>query len=115
SSLKLAAASFTPKASFANQGSANESNVTLRYRILGPQPATTVVYDQTTNLASFAAGATLNVSFPATSIAAGGFYTIEASALLPSDVNTANDLISASFEIGALPSGDNRIGAAEAL
>ena len=113
-SLKLSGVAFTPQASFENQGAMSETNVPVRYRIRGPQPATTVVYDQASTIASMSAGATVNVSFPSTSIVAGGFYTIEALSQLVGDVNVANDLVTGTIEVAGALAGDYPVGASRA-
>ncbi|PYM07435.1 MAG: hypothetical protein DMD82_05400, partial [Candidatus Rokuibacteriota bacterium] len=76
--LKFTNTSFSPQASFENQGAMSETNVPVRYRIRGPQPDTTIVYEQTSTIASMPMGSTQNVTFPSASFATGGFYTIEA-------------------------------------
>ncbi len=93
----VAGAPFTPQASFFNKGVANLTNVPLRFRIIGPAPATDTVYNRTVNLASFPTATTQTVSFPAGSLPLAGTYTLEAVSELASDVRPANNLASGSF------------------
>ena len=71
---KLAGASFSPQASFTNSGSAPQTSVTVRYRILGPSPAVTEVYNNTQTIASIVSNATTTVTFASTSLAAGTYH-----------------------------------------
>ncbi len=111
-SLKLASVAFNPQASFENQGASNESGVPVRYRIRGPQPATTIVYEQTASITSMPTGSTQNVAFPAATLGTGGFYTIEAISELVGDVNAANNVVTGTIEIAAPLAGDYPVGAA---
>src|SRR4029079_7676010 len=94
---KNVSASFAPQATFSNVGTGAVTNVPVRYRIKGPLPATTVVYDQVISIASLAAGASQTVTFPSLSIAQSGPYQIEAVAQLGGDQNGSNDT-----KVGAL-------------
>ena len=88
-------ASFTPQASFLNNGTATQTNVTVRYRITNS--SNVVIYNQTATIATIAPLQIVTVSFPATTLPAAGTYTIQASAELAGDANTANDSITGSI------------------
>jgi len=111
---KLTGQSFAPRASFENQGSSNLTNVPVRFRIRGPLPLTTIVYDQPTSIASLVAGAVQNVTFPSTSVASPGQYTIEAINEAVGDVQVANDLVSGTIEVAAPLAGDYPVGTGRA-
>lgn len=88
-------ATFNPLARFNNNGTATQTNVTVRFRII--DSSMTVIYNQTATIASIAPLQNVDVSFPSTSIANPGTYTMEASAELAGDGNPGNDLISGTF------------------
>lgn len=83
--------SFTPQAKFFNNGTAAQTNVLVRYRII--DSGMSVIYNQTANIASINPLQSVTVDFPSTSLPSGGTYTIEASSELAGDENTGNDLI----------------------
>src|SRR4029079_12742775 len=93
---KLAATSFSPQASFYNNGTATETNVTVRYRICTDGTCSTELYNNTQTLASIAPFTTTTVTFASTS-APAGTYTIKAKAELAGDQAPANDEITGSF------------------
>ncbi|MFZ2899455.1 MAG: hypothetical protein WA004_12575, partial [Saprospiraceae bacterium] len=106
-------ANFTPTAIYENAGSLAQTNIPVRFRILGPAPSTTVVYEQTASIASLAAGASQSVAFTVTSLATPGFYTMEASSELAGDQNSANNLISGTFESAGPLNGVYQVGASQ--
>ncbi len=87
--------SFTPQARFNNNGTATQTNVTVRFRII--DSAMTVIYNQTATIATIAPLQNVDVSFPSTSIATPGTYTMEASAELAGDANPGNNTITGTF------------------
>lgn len=103
-------ANFTPQATFTNNGTATQTNVTVRYRIISA--STAVVYNQTATIASILPLQSLVVSFPATSLGTAGAYTIEASTELAGDAVPANDLITGSITIVPPLSGSIDVGTA---
>jgi uncharacterized repeat protein (TIGR02543 family) len=112
-SMVIAGSSFTPQASFENSGTTTQTNVPVRFRVLGPQPSSSIVYDQTSTIASIAAGSTQAVTFPNGSIAQSGFYTTQATALLSNDQNHGNDQLAATFENAGPLSGAYSVGASQ--
>jgi hypothetical protein len=88
---------FTPQASFTNAGTATQTNVTVRFKII--DASMVVVYNQTATIASIAPNATVTVSFPSATIAAAGSYTTMASAELAGDQNTANDSVTGTLTV----------------
>ena len=109
-SMKIAGASFTPSATFSNAGLAAQTSVPVRFRITGPLPSTAAVYNQTGMIASIGPGSSQSVTFPATSVAATGTYTMEARSELFDDDSAVNDTIKASLEIAGPMSGSFRVG-----
>ena len=112
-SMKLVNVSFSPQATFSNAGTANVSNISVRYRISGPSPSTTVIYDRTSNIASLGSGATTTITFPSFTIANAGFYTMRATATVSGDQNVANDEATGSFEIAGPMNGSYTVGVAQ--
>ena len=108
---KIAGASFSPQASFTNNGTATQTSVPVRYRIIGPSPSTSEVYNQTGSIASIAQSVTTTVTFTSTSLSAGS-YTIKARSELVGDQVSANDEISGTLIIEAPLSGAYTVGAA---
>jgi len=104
---KIANVAFSPQASFTNNGTAAQTNVPVRYRILDNTLST--VYNQTATIPSLASGATAIVTFPAATLSAGT-YTIKATAELVGDENTANDEISGSLFVEAPLAGSYDVG-----
>jgi hypothetical protein len=88
---------FAPQASFTNLGTADQTNITVRYRIVGPAPGTDEVYNQTAVIASLAAFGSTTATFPPATLTAGGTYTIYAASELAGDQVPANDQITGSF------------------
>ncbi|HEX8734050.1 MAG TPA: Calx-beta domain-containing protein [Pyrinomonadaceae bacterium] len=108
---KLAGATFSPQASFTNNGTSAQTNVTVRYRICTDASCTTEIYNQTALIASMASGATVTVTFPSTSIASPGTYTIKARAELGTDTVPANDEIAGTVIVPAPFNGAYTVGA----
>lgn len=102
---------FTPQASFTNNGTATQTNVTVRYRILNA--SNTVIYNQTVTIPSIAPLQTVVVSFPSTSLPSGGTYTIQASAELAGDQDATNDSISGTVNAVQPINGTINVGAGE--
>jgi hypothetical protein len=88
---------FAPQASFTNLGLAGQTNVRVRYRIVGPSPSTAEVYNDTTSIASIASMALVTATFPSATIATAGSYTIYASSELAGDQKPGNDQITGSL------------------
>jgi hypothetical protein len=105
----VAGAMFSPQASFTNNGTANQTNVTVRYRILDAMAVE--VYNNTQVIASIASNASTTVTFASTSLSAGT-YTIKAKAELVGDQVPANDEITGSISVQAPLSGGYTVGAA---
>jgi trimeric autotransporter adhesin len=101
---------FDPQASFTNVGLAEQTAVTVRYRIVGPSPSTTEVYNQTASIASIASLATTTVTFASTTLAAAGSYTVYAASELAGDQRPANDQITGSIAAMAPLSGTYLVG-----
>jgi trimeric autotransporter adhesin len=108
---KLQGATFSPQASFTNNGTAAQTNVTVRYRICSDITCTTVIYNNTFVIPSIATLATTPVTFPSTSIATAGTYYIRATAELVGDLVAANDEIAGSFQVLAPLAGTYTVGA----
>jgi trimeric autotransporter adhesin len=105
---KLQGSTFGPQASFTNNGVNNQTNFSVKYRILDNTLA--VIYDQTVVVPSLNSLAATTVTFPNTSIAATGTYTIQAIALLASDQLVTNDTITGTLLIQAPLSGTYTVG-----
>lgn len=78
----------TPTVKVRNAGSASETNVPVRCRIL---QNSTVEYNQTETIASLSPFAVTVVKFPSWTPPAAGDYTVECTTQLAGDENTAND------------------------
>ncbi|HEY0461476.1 MAG TPA: Calx-beta domain-containing protein [Pyrinomonadaceae bacterium] len=83
---------FSPQARFTNNGTATQTSVTVRYRII--DSSMTTVYNQTQSIATIAPLQSVIVTFPSTSLANPGSYTIQASVELAGDTFPGNDSIS---------------------
>jgi hypothetical protein len=85
----------TPRASFQNQGTATQTNVTVQFSITGP---TGYSYMDTEVIPSIAPEQTIVVTFSpaAPAPAQAGTYTTTASVITP-DANAANDQVTSSF------------------
>lgn len=109
-SVKAAGVSFSPQASFTNNGTNTQTNVTVRYRICADAGCTSVIYNQTATIASINSGATVTVTFPSTSLPSQGTYTIKAKAELGTDTVPANDEITGTVTVPAPVSGTVTVG-----
>ncbi|MBN2382970.1 hypothetical protein JXQ70_08820 [bacterium] len=93
--------SFNPLATFTNTGSIEVIDVPVRFRIIGPAPASDEIYNQTEIIPSLEISDFEQVSFPATMISNSGVYTMFASVELTGDQQPNNDEISGSFTVSA--------------
>ena len=98
---------FSPQASFTNSGTASQSSVTVRYRIL--DAGSFEVYNNTQVIGSIASGATTTVTFAPTSLAIGSF-TIKARSELVGDAIPANDEITGAITTEAPLCGNYNVG-----
>ncbi len=98
---------FAPQASFNNVGTANQTNVTVRYRILN---GAVEVYNQTSVIASLNSSAQATVTFAPATITTAGNYTIFAKAELAGDGVPANDEISSTLFVSGPLAGNYTIG-----
>ena len=110
---KLSGSTFSPQAIFENAGTASQSGVSVRYKIIGPLPGTSVVYEATASIASLSPGSSQAVTFASTSLSTGGTYTIQAIAQLGTDQNSSNDTRSGTLVIAAALSGTYDVGSAQ--
>lgn len=104
---KLANASFSPQASFTNNGTATQTNVPVRYQITNGSG--TLMLDSVKQIASIATGVTTPVTFDPVSLAAGS-YNIYAFPQLPGDQVPGNDLISGTLTVANPLSGTYTVG-----
>jgi hypothetical protein len=88
-------ATFGPQAKFTNNGTAAQTNVTVRFKIIDSSMST--IYNQTATIASIAPLQSVTVTFPSTSVASAGTYSMQASAELAGDSVPSNDSISGTF------------------
>lgn len=102
---------FSPQATFSNNGTATQTNVTVRYRII--DASMMVIYNQTAMIASIAPLQNAVVTFPSTSLPAAGTYTIQASAELVGDQDMSNDSISGTINSVLPISGTINVGTGE--
>jgi hypothetical protein len=102
---------FTPQARFINNGTATQTSVTVRFKIIDSSMAT--IYNQTAVIPSIAPLQNVLVTFPSTSVMAAGAYTMQASAELAGDQNTGNDTINGSFNAIVPISGTVNVGTGE--
>jgi hypothetical protein len=98
----------TPQARFLNNGTAVQTNVTVRFRILDSSMAE--IYNQTATIATINPLQVVTVSFPATTISTPGTYTMIASSELAGDANPANDSINGTFNAVAPVGGTVTVG-----
>ncbi|MBK7393685.1 MAG: VCBS repeat-containing protein [Chloracidobacterium sp.] len=96
---------FAPQASFKNNGTAAQTNVPVRYRICADAGCTSVLYNQTTTIASLASGATATATFPSTGAIIAGTHSTKAKAELVGDTVTGNDEIGGTVVVKAPLSG----------
>jgi len=110
---KVVGVAFDPKASFTNLGTATQTDVPVRYRIVGPSPSTDEVYNETASIASISSMGTVTVTFPSATLADGGVYAIYASSELVGDQVPGNDQIVGSCRGIAPLSGTYLVGVSE--
>ena len=106
-SFKLAGIPFTPQASFSNLGTAAQTLIPVRYRILNA--GNVEVYNATATIPSLNSTATATASFSAATLAAGS-YTIIAIAELGTDTQPSNNTITGSLQVLAPLSGTYTVG-----
>jgi len=87
---------FTVQASFTNNGTAAQTNVPVRFKILDAGNA--VVYNQTTTIASMNSGQTVTATFTNATLTAGS-YTTQAIAELVGDQTPANDSVAGTLTV----------------
>jgi|GEM_PF-1272457 len=104
--------SFTPTARFTNNGTATQTNVTVRFRIVNA--SSTEVYNQTATIASIAPLQTVSVTFPAGTVSTAGAYTDQATAELAGDADNTNDSVSGSFAAAQPLGGSVSVGVGQA-
>lgn len=86
--VSLPASTIAPNATFKNEGTANQVNIPVTFRISGP-----VNYLSNKTIPSLSAGASVNVNFDSTFIPAQGTYNISAYSRLSNDQNRNNDTL----------------------
>jgi hypothetical protein len=96
-STRSTTAVITPQASFTNNGTAAQTNVPVRFKILDSGMA--VVYNMTTTIPSLNSGQTVTASFPNVTLSTPGTYTTQGIAELPGDQTPANDMVSGTVNI----------------
>jgi trimeric autotransporter adhesin len=99
---------FSPQVSFTNNGSNNQTNVTVRYTILNA--SSTQVYNQTFVIPVLNSEASTTVTFPSVTLSVTGTYSIIAKAELVGDVATTNDQIIGSLNVVPGLSGSYTVG-----
>ena len=104
-------ASGAPEASFRNMGLANQTNITVRYRIL--DASNNVLYNQTAVIPSLNSGALGTASFPSGVLGLAGTFTIQAIVELAGDVDASNDTLSGTITVGNPLCGTIHVGAAQ--
>ncbi len=103
-----AGVAFAPQASFNGVGTATQTNVPVRYRIVNNLAVE--VCNVTTTVASIANGQTVTATFPNCTLPAFGAYTIFAKSELVGDANTSNDQINGTLNGAAPFSGTYTVG-----
>lgn len=86
---------FAPQARFTNNGTAVQTNVPVRFRILDGSMAE--IYNQTATIPTINPLQSIVVTFPTTSVATPGSYSTIALVENPGDSNTANDSVNGTF------------------
>jgi trimeric autotransporter adhesin len=99
---------FSPQASFTNNGSNNQTNVTVRYTILNA--GSIQVYNQTFVIPVLNSETSTTVTFPNVTLSVTGNYSIIAKAELVGDVVTSNDQIMGTLTILPPLSGSYTVG-----
>ncbi len=91
-SLLLPTQTVAPKATFTNVGSANQTNVPVRFSISGP-----VNYTSNKTISSINASTSTTVTFDSTFVPTPGTYNVTVIVSLGSDQNRNNDTLRSSF------------------
>jgi trimeric autotransporter adhesin len=99
---------FSPQASFTNNGSNNQTNVTVRYTILNA--GLIQVYNQTFVIPILNSETSTTVTFPNVTLSVTGNYSIIVKAELVGDVATSNDQIIGTLTITPPLSGSYTVG-----
>lgn len=102
---------FSPVARYNNNGTATQTNVPVRFRILNA--SNVEIYNQTATIATIAPLQNVDVTFPSANIPTAGTYTMIASVENPGDTNTANDSITGTFNTVAPIGGTINVGTGE--
>jgi hypothetical protein len=90
---------FSPKATFKNPGSVSQASVPVKVEIFNSVPA--LVYTGTATIAVGGYDNTAQATFTPTASLAAGSYTITATAMLPGDLNAADDAVTSSLFVQA--------------
>jgi hypothetical protein len=108
-STRSTATVITPQASFTNNGTAIQTNVPVRFKIL--TSGSVLVYNQNMSIASINPGQTLTVSFPSTTLSPAGTYTTQAIAENPGDALPGNDSVTGTVNIiNTVAAGSHTVG-----
>lgn len=102
--------SFAPQASFTNNGTAGQTNITVRYRIV--DASSVEIYNQTAVIPILNSLASTTITFPSITIGTAGVYTIFASSELVGDTVAVNDQINGTLNILGPLSGTYTVGTA---
>lgn len=86
--ISLPASTIAPKATFKNEGTANQTNIPVTYKITGP-----VNYTSNKTITSLNAGASVQIIFDSTFVPVQGTYGISAYSKLTTDQNKNNDTL----------------------
>jgi len=105
---KLAGTPFAPQASFTNLGVNNQTNITVKYRIL--DASLVEVYAQTAVIPALTSAAGTTITFPNATVVAGGTYTIQAIALLVGDQVVTNDTLTGTLIVKTPLAGTYTVG-----
>ncbi|MCY7348642.1 MAG: FxLYD domain-containing protein, partial [Pyrinomonadaceae bacterium] len=99
---------FAPQASFTNNGTAAQTNVPVRFRILNA--SNVEVCNVTATIPTINPSQTVTVTFPTCTLTGAGTYTITAAAELVGDQTPANDTITGTITAVAPLSGTVSVG-----
>ncbi len=94
-----------PKASFANIGSNNQTNVPVTFEIRNS--VNTLVYTSNKTITSLNAGSSIQVKFDSTFNPISGIYNLKAISKLASDQNRSNDTIKSAINVMNVNYGGN--------
>jgi hypothetical protein len=104
---------FAPQASFTGAGTATQTNVPVRYRVLNA--GLSEVCNVVTTVPSLANSQTATATFPTCTLTPAGVYTIKAKAENPGDANAANDEITGTLNVVDPFNGSYNVGTAQAF